>query len=133
VSIDRSPPRNSQLKCGEIWPTKAIKAPDLIESACICVISSLMRWTSGHRRQIYERLAAIEAGFEQAARSLRVFGKSDGFEPSEIERLSELTAEARAVTLSYLTNSVETLEADEAGRLQNRRLKRERAEDGTRR
>jgi hypothetical protein len=108
-------------------------APDLIEDPCICVISSLMRWTGGHRRQVYEQLAAVEAGFEQAARALRVFRKSGGFERSEIERLSEMTAESRAATLSYLTNIIETLETAEAGRLQGRRLKRERVEDSPRR
>jgi hypothetical protein len=77
---------------------------------------------------VYEQLAAIEAGFEQAARALRRFRKS-GFERSEVERLTELTSEARAATLSFLTNVVETAETEEAGRLQGRRLKRERRED----
>jgi len=87
-----------------------------------------MRWTGGQRRQVYEHLAEVEAGFEQVARTLRAFRKSGGFVRSEIERLSELAAEARAATLSYLTNIIETLETEEAGRLQARRLKRDRVE-----
>jgi hypothetical protein len=88
-----------------------------------------MRWTGRQRRQVYEHLAMIEAGFEQAACSLRVFRKAGGFERSEIERLIEMTAEARAATLSYLTNIIEAVETEDAGRLQGRRLKRERRED----
>jgi hypothetical protein len=87
-----------------------------------------MRWTWRQRRQVYEHLAMVEAGLDQAARSLRVFRKS-GFERSEIERLIEITVEARAATLSYLTNVIETAETEEAGRLQGRRLRRQRRED----
>jgi hypothetical protein len=118
VTIDHSVWPNSQLKSGGILRTEAIKNRDLIEGPCICVISSLMRWTGRQRRQVYEQLAGIEPGFEQAARALRVFGKFRGFERSEIERSSELTAEARAATLSYLTNIIEIVETEEAGRLQ---------------
>jgi hypothetical protein len=89
-----------------------------------------MRWTDGHRRQVYEQLAAVEAGFEQAASALRLFRKSAGFERSEIERLGEMTEETRAVTLSYLTNIIEGVETKEAGRIQRRRLQRERVEGG---
>jgi len=72
-----------------------------------------MRWTGRQRRQMYEHLAMIDAGFEETARALRVFRKSGAFERSEIERLSELTAEARAATLSYLANIIEALETAE--------------------
>jgi hypothetical protein len=51
-----------------------------------------------------------------------------GGEKSEIERFSNLAAEARAATLSYLTNVVETLETDEAARLQARKLRKQRRE-----
>jgi hypothetical protein len=44
-----------------------------------------------------------------------------------------MTPESRAATLSYLTNIIEGIETEEAGRLQGRRLKRECAEDGTHR
>jgi len=78
---------------------------------------------------VYEQVIAIETGFEQALRVLRGLRRSTGFEPSEVERLRVLTAEARAATLSYLTSVVETVETDDAARLQCRRLKRERREE----
>lgn len=71
---------------------------------------------------------AIQAGFEQAVRGLGLLRKSAGFDKLEIERFSDLTAEARAVTLSYLFNVIEGAETDESARLQSRRLKRERPE-----
>jgi hypothetical protein len=77
---------------------------------------------------VYEQVIAIETGFEQALRVLRGLRRSTGFEPSEVERLRVLTAEARAATLSYLTSVVETVETDDAARLQSRRLKHERRE-----
>jgi hypothetical protein len=89
----------------------------------------LMRWTGRQRQHVYEQVMAIETGFEQAVRGLGSLRKSTGFEESEIERLSDLTAEARAATLSYLTNIIEAAETDAAARLQGRRLKRERREE----
>ena len=88
-----------------------------------------MRWTGEERLRVYERLAGIEAGFEQAIGALHAFRKHSGFARSEIKHLDELTAEARAATLSYLINVIENAETDEAGRLQGRRLKRERRDD----
>jgi hypothetical protein len=87
-----------------------------------------MRWTAKQRRQVYEHLAAINSGFDQARTAVRAF-PGFGHDRTEIDRLDELIAEARAATLSYLTNVIETVETDEAGRLQNRRLTRERRED----
>lgn len=55
-----------------------------------------------------------------------MFRKSEAFTRSEIDRFEEMTAEVRAAALSFLTNIIETIETDEAGRLQNRRLRRER-------
>jgi hypothetical protein len=71
---------------------------------------------------------AIQAGFEEVARGLGALRKCAGFEESEIERFTDLAAEARAATLSYLTNIIETAETEEAARIENRRLKRERRE-----
>jgi hypothetical protein len=72
---------------------------------------------------------SIETGFEQAIRAIGAMRKSPTFDQSEIERLGDLTAEARAATLSYLANVMEAAEADEAARLQGRRLKRDRREE----
>jgi hypothetical protein len=87
-----------------------------------------MRWTGQQRQRVYERVMTIQAGFEQAARGLDALRKSTGFERSEIERLSNLAAEAHAATLSYLTNIVEAVESEEAARLQNRQLKAQQRE-----
>ncbi len=89
-----------------------------------------MRLTAKQRRRVYEHLATINAGLDQARTALRALPRLDD-DRTEIDRLDELTAEARAIILSYLTNVVETIETDEAGRLQNRRLKRERQQDRT--
>lgn len=85
-----------------------------------------MRWKGDEGRTVYEALQAINAGFEQARDALRMFRRSEAFAQSEIDRFEEMTAEVRAATLSFLTNIIETVETDEAGRLQNRRLRRER-------
>jgi hypothetical protein len=87
-----------------------------------------MRWTGEQRHHVYEQVMAIQGGFEQAAVGLRELRKCGGVEKSEIERFSNLAAEARAATLSYLTNVIEGAESDEAALLQSRRLKRERRE-----
>jgi hypothetical protein len=61
--------------------------------------------------------------------SIRELRKYRGFEKSEIERFRNLAAEARAATMSYLTNVIEAAESDEAARCQGRCLKRERREE----
>ncbi len=72
---------------------------------------------------------AIATGFEQAVRALGVLRKSAMFDPSEIDQFGDQTAEARAATLSYLLNAIESGETDEAAMLQGRRLKRERRDE----
>lgn len=99
---------------------------ELIQAGCICVISQVMRWTEKQQRKVYEHLASLNTGFDAARNALAAFRDLRGFERSEIERLFEITAEARAIALSYLTNVIEGVETDEAARLQNRRLRRER-------
>jgi hypothetical protein len=91
----------------------------------------LMRWKGEQRQQVYEHVIAIQVGFEQAVQGLGELRKCDAFEMSEIKRLRDLAAEARAATLSYLINIVEALETDEAAQLQGHRLKRESRADMT--
>jgi hypothetical protein len=85
-----------------------------------------MRWTIGQRRRAYDQLTAINNGFDAARRALKGFLKLPGFERSEVESLGEIADEARAAALAYLANAIETVESDEAARLQNNRFKRER-------
>jgi hypothetical protein len=85
-----------------------------------------MRWTGEQRRHVYEQVMAVQTGFEQALAGLTEFRKCRGFEKSEIDCFRNLAAEARAATLSYLTNVIEAAESDEAALWQSRRLKRER-------
>ena len=71
----------------------------------------------------------IETGLAQALQGLGALRKSAMFDQSEMERFTELTAEARAATLSYLLNVIESTETEEAARLQGRRIKRERRDE----
>jgi len=75
---------------------------------------------------VYEHLATVSSGFDAARNAIRAFRHLRGFERSEMERLFEMTGEARAATLSYLTNMIEGVETDESARFQTRRLRRER-------
>jgi hypothetical protein len=88
-----------------------------------------MRWTGKQQRQVYEQMASFNTGFDAARNALEAFRGLRGFERSEIERLFEMTAEARAAALSYLTNVIEGVETDEAARLQSKRLRRERQDN----
>ena len=78
---------------------------------------------------MYEQVMAIETGFAQALQGLAALRKSEIFDQSEIERFTDQAAEARATTLSYLLNVIESAETEEAARLQDRRIKRERREE----
>jgi hypothetical protein len=88
-----------------------------------------MRWTGEQRRHVYEQVMVVQTGFEQAVAGLTELRKCRGFEKSEIDRFSNLAAEARAATLSYLTNVIEAVETEEAARLQGWRLKQESREE----
>jgi hypothetical protein len=90
-----------------------------------------MRWTGKQQRKVYEQLGLLNTGFDLARDALTAIRDLRDFERSEIHRLIELTAEARAATLSYVTGVIENVATDEAAHLQNRRLRRERRESGT--
>ena len=78
---------------------------------------------------MYEQVMAIETGFAQSLQGLGALRKSEIFDQSDIERFTGQAAEARAATLYYVLNVIESAETEEAARLQGRRLKRERREE----
>ena len=80
------------------------------------------------KRRVYEHLLALNAGFEQARRSLAAL-RRDGFDREALERFSALAEEARAATVSYLAGAIETVETNEAGRRFRKRIARERHEE----
>ena len=55
-------------------------------------------------------------------------GRHDGFQRSELQRFREKSEEARAATMSYIAEVIETAETDEAGRRFGKRVARERQE-----
>ena len=77
----------------------------------------------------YRYLWAMNEGFDQVRRSLQALAKYAPFDRGEMRRFEQLTAEARAVTNSYVLEKLESEESDEAGRLYGRRKARERREE----
>ena len=76
----------------------------------------------------YEHLLAINAGFAQVRRALSALGRHEGFQRSELQRFREKSEEARAATMSYITEAIATAETHEAGRRYGKRVARERQE-----
>src|ERR1022692_1043199 len=76
------------------------------------------------KRRVYERLLALNAGFEQSRRSLAAL-RREGFDREALERFSALAEEARAATASYLAGAIATVETNEAGRRFRKRIARE--------
>ena len=88
----------------------------------------MMRWTAKERALAYEQLQAIHTGFEQVSLALGHLKGLRGLDRSEIAACSEFAEEARATTLSYLTEAVESNEIESAGRLFKRRQTRDSQE-----
>ena len=80
------------------------------------------------KRRVYEHLLALNAGFEQARRSIAAL-RRDGFDREALERFSALAKEARAATVSYLAGAIATVETNEAGHRFRKRIARERHDD----
>src|SRR5438477_9622284 len=103
--------------------------PDLTCGACISVRSvdppyvRIFLEERGVKLDIYEHLLRINAGYDQAIRSLAALRKHGAFHRSTLERFTALSKETRAATNSYLVGAIETAETDEAGRrFRDRRL-----------
>jgi hypothetical protein len=79
--------------------------------------------------KIYRYLCAMNEGFDQVRRSLQALAKHAPFDPGEMRRFEQLTAETRAATNSYVLEKLEAKESDEAGRLYGRRKARQRREE----
>ena len=76
-----------------------------------------------------EELLAVNAAYDQIRRALDRLRRVSGFDVAELARLSEMAAEARAVTNSALLGVLETAETAEAGQRFHARLQRQRREE----
>jgi hypothetical protein len=86
----------------------------------------MMRWTAKERALAYEQLQAIHTGFERVRLALGNLKGLPGLDRTELGVFSEFADEARATTLSYLTEAIESTETEYAGRLFRRRQIRDR-------
>ena len=77
----------------------------------------------------YERLFAMNQGYEQVARSLKALAKYPALRPAEIARFAQLAEETRAATNSHLLDVLAAIEIAHAGRLSRQRKARERNEE----
>jgi hypothetical protein len=80
------------------------------------------------KRGVYERVLAINAGFDQVRRAFQELRKCPGFQPSEVDRFRQETEEIRASAMSYIAEVIQTEEADAAGRRFRKRMARQRRE-----
>ena len=78
---------------------------------------------------VYENLLRINAGFDQAIRSLAALRKHGAFHRGALTRFAALSKETRAATTSYIVSVIETAETDEAGRRFRERKAQERADE----
>jgi len=81
------------------------------------------------RAAAYDSLRNINIGFEYVRAGLEHFTKIRRFDRSELEAFREQCEEARASTLSYLTEMTAESETEAAANLQRRRLAREKRSD----
>jgi hypothetical protein len=88
---------------------------------------------AGRRRgmnlKVYEHLVRMNAGFDQAIRSLRALRKHSGFHGGMLARFTALSKETRAEANSYLASVIETSEKKQAGRRFRKRKAQERVGD----
>ena len=81
------------------------------------------------KRDVYEHVWEMNAGFEQVLRSLKTLAKYSGLQPDEIRRFAQMAREARAATNSFVLESLGRIETAEAGRLFAQRRVREQKEE----
>ena len=78
---------------------------------------------------VYENLLQINAGFDQAIRSIVALRKHGAFTRGALGRFSALSKETRAAATSYILGVIEASETDEAGRRFRERKAQERADE----
>ncbi len=78
---------------------------------------------------VYENLLRINAGFDQAIRSIAALRKHGAFQRGALGRFSALSKETRAATTSYILAVMEASETNEAGRRFGERKAQERADE----
>ena len=71
--------------------------------------------------RVYEALAEINRGFQQALDGLAALRQDPAFHAGELDRCATLAKETRAVTNSYLASVIENSETSEAGRRYRKR------------
>jgi hypothetical protein len=79
--------------------------------------------------EVYRHLLDVNAGFDQAARSLSALRKHDAFQHRELDRFLALSKETRAAVSSYLVGVVEREETADAGRRFGERFERQQREE----
>jgi len=78
---------------------------------------------------VYEHVLRMNAGFDQAIRSLRALRKHSGFHGGMLARFTALSKETRAEANSYLASVIESSETKEAGSRFRKRKAQERADE----
>ena len=78
---------------------------------------------------VYENLLRINAGYDQAIRSLAALRKHRAFQRGALARFAALSKETRAAVTSYIVGVIEAAETDEAGRRFRERKAQERADE----
>ena len=78
---------------------------------------------------VYENLLRINAGYDQAIRSLAALRKHGAFHRGALARFAALSKETRAAATSYIVSVIEAAETNEAGRRFRERKTQERADE----
>ena len=78
---------------------------------------------------VYENLLQINAGFDQAIRSIAALRKHRVFQRGALARFAALSKETRAAATSYILSVIEANETNEAGRRFRERKAQERADE----
>ena len=79
--------------------------------------------------KVYEHLLRMNAGFDQAIRSLSALRKHSRFHGGMLARFTALSKETRAQANSYLASVIETDETKEAGGRFRKRKAQERLDE----
>ena len=79
--------------------------------------------------EVFEHLLRMNAGFDQAIRSLRALRKHSGFHRGMLARFTALSKETRSEVNSYLASVIETSETKQAGGRFRKRKAQERADE----
>jgi hypothetical protein len=79
--------------------------------------------------EVYEHLLRMNAGFDQAIRSLAALGRHTAFHRGTLARFTALSKETRAEANSYLAGVIETGETKEAGGRFRKRKTQERLDE----